>query len=112
MCEAKNASVEIHPNVTYVSRSNVFIWVALNLTIRALYLQHFMSTHVHRIEIPYRVFPEWVGPRILLLESVDYFGTTDHFSGRKKKNNLNEQNFKVYWKIRIEDRGIRDRGSV
>ena len=31
---------------------------------------------------------------------------------KKKKNNLNEQKFKVYWKIRIEDRGIRDRGSV
>ena len=68
--------------------------------------------HILRIEIPYRAFPERVGPSILSLESVDYFGTTDHFSGRKKKNNLNEQNFKVYWKIRIEDRGIRDRGSV
>ena len=31
---------------------------------------------------------------------------------KKKKNNLNEQNFKVYWKIRIEDREIRDRGLV
>ena len=70
------------------------------------------ALHVHRIEIPYRAFPERVGPRILLLESVDYFGTTDHFSDRKKKNNLNEQNFKVYWKIRIEDREIRDRGLV
>ena len=32
----------------------------------------------------------------------------------EKKNNLHEQNFKVYWKIRIEDQGstIRDRGSV
>ena len=34
----------------------------------------------------FRVFPEGVGPRILSLESVDYFGTTEHFSGRKKKN--------------------------
>ena len=59
------------------------------------------ALHVHRIEIPYRAFPERVGPRILSLESVDYFGTTDH-------------NFKVYWKSgsRIEDRGIRNRGSV
>ena len=57
------------------------------------------ALYVHRIEIPYRAFPERVGPRILSLESVDYFRTTDH-------------NFKVYWKIRIEDRGIRDRGSV
>ena len=70
------------------------------------------ALHVHRIEIPYRAFPERVGPRILSLESVDYFGTTDHFSGRKKKNNLNQQNFKVFWKTRIEDRGsrIEDRG--
>ena len=29
----------------------------------------------------------------------------------KKKNNLNEQNFVVYWKIRIEDRGSRNRES-
>ena len=43
------------------------------------------AVHVHRIEIPYRAFPERVGPRILSFESVDYFGTTDHFSGRKKK---------------------------
>ena len=71
------------------------------------------AVHVHRIEIPYRAFPERVGPRILSLERVDYFGTTDHFSGRKKKrNNLNEQDMKVYWKIWIEDRGIRDGGSV
>ena len=43
------------------------------------------ALHVHRIEIPYRAFPERVGPRILSLESVDYFGTTDHFSGQKTK---------------------------
>ena len=63
------------------------------------------ALHVHRIEIPYRAFPERVGPTILSLESVDYFGTTAHFSGRKKENNLNKQNLKVYWKIKIEDRG-------
>ena len=43
------------------------------------------ALHVHRMEIPYRAFPG-------SLESVDYFGATDHFSGRKKKkkkkNNL------------------------
>ena len=67
------------------------------------------ALHVHRIEIPYRAFLERVSPRILSLERVDYFGTTvtDHFSGRKKKNNLNQQNFKVFWKTRIEDRGSR-----
>ena len=56
---------------------------------------------------PYQAFPERVGPRILSLESVDYLGTTDHVSGRKKKR----INFKVYWKIRIEDRGSRNQGS-
>ena len=50
----------------------MFIRVALNLTNRTLYLQQL-------IEIPYRAFPERVGPRILLLESVNYFGATDHF---------------------------------
>ena len=33
----------------------------------------------------FRAFAERVGPRILSLESVDYFGTSEHFSGRKKK---------------------------
>ena len=33
----------------------------------------------------FRAFPEGVGPRILSLESVDHSGTTEHFSGRKKK---------------------------
>ena len=34
----------------------------------------------------------WRKPRILSREGVDYFGTSDYFSGRKK-NDLNEQNF-------------------
>ena len=53
---------------------------------------------------------ECVVPRILSFECVDYFGTIDHFSG-PKTNNLHEQNFQVYWKIRIEHRasGIEDR---
>ena len=72
------------------------------------------ALHVHRIEIPYRAFPERVGPRILWLESVDYFGTTDHFSSRKKKNNLNEQKVQGLMEnqdrgSRIEDRETRDR---
>ena len=63
------------------------------------------ALHVHRIEIPHRAFPEQVelGPRILSLESVDYFGTIDYFSGRKKVQ-CYEHNFEVYWKTRIEDR--------
>ena len=35
-------------------------------------------------KIKFRAFPERVGPRILSLESVDYFGTYEHFSGRKQ----------------------------
>ena len=49
----------------------------------------------HRIEIPYWAFPEQVGPQILSHESVDYFGTSDYFSGWKK-DNLYQQNFAVY----------------
>ena len=33
-------------------------------------------------------FLEWVGPRILLLESVDYFGITEYFSGWNKEESL------------------------
>ena len=32
-----------------------------------------------------RAFPERVGPRILFLESVDYFRKSEHFNGRKKE---------------------------
>ena len=60
----------------------MFIRVALNSDYRRTLLA---TLRVHRIEIPYQAFPERVGPRILSLESVDYFGTTDRFSGRKKK---------------------------
>ena len=47
------------------------------------------SLHVHTIEIPCRAFPERVGSRILLLESV----------GTSGKKNLNEHNFdgEVNW---------------
>ena len=31
-------------------------------------------------------FPERVGPRILSLESIDYFGTSEYVSGRKKES--------------------------
>ena len=40
----------------------------------------------------FRAFLERIGPLILSLESVDYFGTSDHFNGQKKKN-VNHQNF-------------------
>ena len=77
MCGAKNATVEIHPNVTYVARMCLY---------RTLYYHApYLQPRLQNIEIPYRAFPELVGPRILSLESVDYFGTSDLFSGRKKK---------------------------
>ena len=55
------------------------------LDYNALYLQHLMAIYVHKIEIPYRAFPERVGPRILSFEGVDYCRISDYFSGRKKK---------------------------
>ena len=81
MCGAKNASVEMYQNVTFVSRMGSFV-----LDYHALNVQ----PPFQHIEIPYRAFPERVGPRILSLESVHYFGTSDYLSGREKKNDLNE----------------------
>ena len=36
----------------------------------------------------FRAFPERVGPRILSLERVDNFGTSEHFIGGKKESHL------------------------
>ena len=36
----------------------------------------------------FRAFPEWVDPRILSLERFDKFGTSEHFSGRKRRKIL------------------------
>ena len=33
----------------------------------------------------FRAFQEQVGPRILSLERVDNFGTSEHFSGQRKE---------------------------
>ena len=36
------------------------------------------------------LFPEQVGPRLILsLQSFDYFGTSEYFSGKKKKTKKN-----------------------
>ena len=35
-------------------------------------------TYIKDVEVFWKL---WVGPRILLLESVDYFGITEYFSG-------------------------------
>ena len=41
-------------------------------------------------KIKFRAFLEQVSPWILSLERVDYFGTSKHFSGRKKTNSINK----------------------
>ena len=46
-------------------------------------------------------FLEWVGPRILSLESVDYLRTSEYFSGQKKKKNLYEQKFSKTKMVRL-----------
>ena len=43
-------------------------------------------------KIKFRAFPKRVGPRILSLESVDYFGASEHYWVVKKNKNLNWQN--------------------
>ena len=40
--------------------------------------------------VKFRAFPKCVTPRIVSLESVDYFGTSEHYLVLEKKNkNLN-----------------------
>ena len=97
----------------YVCVMDVFIRVAFTWLYNALYLQHFMSFHIHRVEIPHRAFPERVGPRILLLEGVDYFRASDYFSDRNKRTILMSKTSRFTGKLgsRIGDRksGIEDR---
>ena len=40
-------------------------------------------------KIKFRAFPKRVGPRILSLESVVYFGASEHYWVVQKKENLN-----------------------
>ena len=71
------------------------------------------ALYVHRMEIPYRAFAKRVGPRSYSLKVFIILEQLITSVVEKKKNNLNQQNFKVFWKTRIEDRGLRieDRGS-
>ena len=69
------------------------------------------ALHAHRVEIPYWAFLEWVGPQILSLEGVDFFGTSDYFSGRKKEQSFSAKLWGLYWKTRIENWGLRIRDS-
>ena len=39
---------------------------------------HVEATHALRRNIKFRAFPKRVGPRILSLQSVDFFGTSEH----------------------------------
>ena len=43
-------------------------------------------------KIKFRAFPKRVGPRILSLESVDYFGASEHYWVVEKNKNINKQN--------------------
>ena len=43
-------------------------------------------------KIKFRAFPKRVGPRILALESVNYFGTSEHYWVIEKNKNCNQQN--------------------
>ena len=43
------------------------------------------AMHVLGRKLRYTTFPDWVCPRILLVERVDYFGTSEHFGGQKKE---------------------------
>ena len=91
---AKNASVEIHPNVTYVSRMCLYGLLSTWLSRTLL-----AALPVHRIEIPCRAFPEGsvhdFGYRLKTLITLEQVIT----SVVEKKNNHDEQNFEAYWKI-------------
>ena len=54
-----------------------------------------MFCEEHLGKMKFRTFPEQDGPQILSLESIDYFGTSEHFSGQKEKQK-NYLNSKTY----------------
>ena len=49
------------------------------------------ASHVSWRKLRFSAFPDRVSPRILSLESVDFFETSEHFSGREKKNEEEEE---------------------
>ena len=80
------------------------------LDYHALFLQHFLSIkYKSHIEL-FRNRSAHVFYRLKALITLEQVIN----SVVEKKNNLNEQNFEVYWKTRIEVRGswIRDTGLV
>ena len=69
------------------------------------------AVHVHRIEIPYRAFPQRVGPRTLSLESVDYLEQLITSVFEKKKRIIvmsKTSRFTGKSGLRIEESGIED----
>ena len=69
------------------------------------------AVHVQRIEIPYRAFPQRVGPRTLSLESVDYLEQLITSVFEKKKRIIvmsKTSRFTGKSGLRIEESGIED----
>ena len=81
-------------------------WKQLQLPVWIDY-QALAALHAHRLQIPYWAFQELVVSWILSLESVDYFRTSDYFSGWKKDQSLSAKLWGLYLKTRIEDWGLR-----
>ena len=99
--QSQKASLEIHPNVT-LCVTDVFIRVALNLTIRALRL--LAALHVHRIEIPYWAFPERGWSKNSITWKCWLFWNNWSCQWSKKKN-------KLQGLLENQDRGLRNQGQ-
>ena len=71
------------PGVPSGDRGN---WVLESLRDRSL--DACFAKKAYERLMQFRAFPERVDPRILSLERFDKFGTSEHFSGRKKRKIL------------------------
>ena len=63
-------------------------------------------------KIKFRAFPKQVGPRILSLESVDYFGTSEHYSGKKRRILISETATVECCKLSLYVNGTSDEHAV
>ena len=68
------------------------MWASKEKTWSQAFLAETVETGHKYCDVTYNIlferrqaFLEWVGPRILSLQSVDYFRTSEYFSGQKKK---------------------------
>ena len=84
------------------------MWASKEKTWSQAFLAETVETGHKYCDVTYNIlferpwaFLEWVGPRILSLESVDYFRTSEYFSGQKKKKNLYEQKFSETKMVRL-----------